>query len=102
MAATTVRLPADLHERLARYCATTGAVMNRVMALALREYLEDERAPRVVLTPVEPADSLLAGEPLGAPALVLDLHERGLEVAAIAEALGLDSERVAAVLAEDE
>jgi predicted transcriptional regulator len=35
VAATTVRLPDDLHERLASYCATTGAVMNRVMALAL-------------------------------------------------------------------
>jgi hypothetical protein len=29
VAATTVRLPDDLDERLTRYCATTGAVKNR-------------------------------------------------------------------------
>jgi hypothetical protein len=57
VAATTVRLPDDLHERLAGYCATTGAVMNRVMALALREYLEDDPPPRVALSLHEPDDS---------------------------------------------
>jgi predicted transcriptional regulator len=62
VAATTVRLPDDLDERLSRYCATTGAVKNRVVALALREYLEDEPAPRVVLTPREPASLKAAAE----------------------------------------
>jgi hypothetical protein len=45
MAATTVRLPEDLHARLTAYCAGTGAVKNRVMALALREYLGYGPAP---------------------------------------------------------
>ena len=98
MAATTVRLPDDLHERLTRYCATTGAVMNRVMALALREFLTDDSVPRVALTPHEPADSPLAGEPLGALHLVLSLHERGLDPDQIAAVAGLDPVRVAAAL----
>jgi hypothetical protein len=97
VAATTVRLPDDLHERLTRYCADTGAVMNRVMALALREYLEDEPAPRIVLTPRE-ANGPLAGEPLGARRLVLDLHEHGPDPDKIAEATGLDREQIVAVL----
>ena len=59
MAATTVRLPDDLHERLSRYCAEVGAVQNRVVAIALREFLQDDDvpAPRAVLTPREEAES---------------------------------------------
>ena len=98
MAATTVRLPADLHERLTRYCAAMGCVKNRVVTLALREYLEDEPAPRVVLDPHEPDDSAFPGEPVGAARLVLDLHERGLDPDQISAATDLDPIRVAAVL----
>ena len=49
-AATTVRLPEELGERLDAYCETTGAVKNRVIALALRSYLGDEQVPAL---PVE-------------------------------------------------
>ena len=52
--ATTVRLPADLHDRLASYCEQTGAVRNRVMALALREYLGRNRLPHLWID--EPAE----------------------------------------------
>ena len=38
-AATTIRLADDLRERLDAYCVETGAVRNRVVALALRSYL---------------------------------------------------------------
>jgi hypothetical protein len=44
-APTTVRLPPDLRRQLADYCAGTGAVQNRVVVLALRSYLGDERTP---------------------------------------------------------
>jgi predicted transcriptional regulator len=44
MAVTTVRLPDELDARLAAYCERTGAVKNRVMALALGEYLPDADA----------------------------------------------------------
>jgi hypothetical protein len=42
---TTIRLPEDLGDRLESYCATTGAVKNRVIALALRSYLGEEGVP---------------------------------------------------------
>lgn len=47
MTATTVRLPTELGDRLAAYCEQTGAVRNRVIALALRSYLGDgdDRVP---------------------------------------------------------
>jgi predicted transcriptional regulator len=44
-APTTVRLPPELGERLDDYCEATGAVKNRVIALALKSYLADERVP---------------------------------------------------------
>jgi predicted DNA-binding protein len=37
--ATTLRLPRELDERLSAYCEDVGAVKNRVVVLALREYL---------------------------------------------------------------
>ena len=42
--APTVRLPEELDERLAAWCATTGAVKNRVVAIALRAFLTDSSA----------------------------------------------------------
>ena len=38
---TTVRLPVELDERLSAYFDASGAVRNRVIALALRSYLGD-------------------------------------------------------------
>lgn len=72
--ATTVRLPAELHAHLATYCARTGAVRNRVMALALRQYLGDSGAPalpvarsfepdEVAPPPVEVASPSVQGRP---------------------------------------
>jgi predicted transcriptional regulator len=43
--ATTVRLPEELHDELSVYCERTGAVMNRVMAIALRSFLDGPRLP---------------------------------------------------------
>jgi predicted transcriptional regulator len=62
VAATTVRLPDDLDERLSAYCAEVGAVKNRLVALAMREYLEDDPPPRVALAPREPAALEAAAE----------------------------------------
>jgi hypothetical protein len=58
VAATTVRLSVELGEQLDRYCMATGAVKNRVIALALRSYLGEEGVPalpgaRVFDEPVE-------------------------------------------------
>jgi hypothetical protein len=44
-AATTIRLAPDLRDRLDAYCAETGAVRNRVVALALRSYLGEPTPP---------------------------------------------------------
>jgi transposase InsO family protein len=49
MTATTVRLPDELGDRLAQYCATTGAVKNRVIAIALRSYLGDPGTPPLLV-----------------------------------------------------
>jgi hypothetical protein len=42
---TTVRLPPELKSQLADYCRAAGAVQNRVIVLALKSYLGDERTP---------------------------------------------------------
>jgi len=52
MVATTVRLDDDLHRKLAGYCKASGAVQNRVVALALKSWLS-ETAPTL---PVQPHD----------------------------------------------
>jgi hypothetical protein len=49
--ATTIRLPDDLGDRLETYCAATGAVKNRVVALALRSYLGEEGVPALPVAP---------------------------------------------------
>ena len=69
------------------------------MALALRDYLDEEPAPPVALTPRE-SDGPLGGELVGARKLVGQLAELGLDAEAISEATGLDLERVVAALAE--
>jgi predicted transcriptional regulator len=97
MTATTVRLPEDLDERLSAYCATTGAVKNRVMALALRSYLDGEPVCREEELR-EPEASPFAGERLGALRLVLSLADLGLDADEIAETTGLDRERIVATL----
>jgi hypothetical protein len=38
--AATLRLPADLEEKLGAYCELVGATKSRVTVLALRTYLE--------------------------------------------------------------
>jgi hypothetical protein len=48
---TTVRLPEPLHAELREFCEERGAVMSRVVTIAVREYLGDERAPAL---PVQP------------------------------------------------
>jgi hypothetical protein len=52
VATTTVRLPDELDEQLATYCAQTGAVKNRVVALALRAWLGDGPAPALHVQPL--------------------------------------------------
>jgi predicted transcriptional regulator len=54
--ATTVRLPPELHARLAAYCDRTGAVRNRVLAIALAEYLGDDEQQRPPALPVQPPE----------------------------------------------
>ena len=59
-AALTVRLPTELDERLAAYCVTRGAVKNRVVAIALRSFLEDNPPALSVQPPGEEGESGLA------------------------------------------
>ena len=94
--ASTLRLPPDLDHRLAEHCREHGATKNRVCVIALRHYLDDAPPPRVALTLREPDDSPFAGERLGALRLVREMAARGLDVARISEATGLDPDRVAA------
>jgi predicted DNA-binding protein len=74
MTATTVRFPDELGARLEDYCARTGAVKNRVVALALRSYLGDgeDRVPALPVArrfdepePELPAHTLAAAAPSG-------------------------------------
>jgi hypothetical protein len=51
MSALTVRLPEELDEALSDYCASRGAVKNRVVAIALRSLLGPSPA-----LPVQPPD----------------------------------------------
>jgi hypothetical protein len=44
-------LPVELHERLAAFCEARGAVQNRVIAIAVRSYLDDEAPPLKVQPP---------------------------------------------------
>jgi len=55
---TTVRLPAALDERLSSFCERSGAVKNRVIALAVAEYLGDEPVPAPVDRPVFTAEEV--------------------------------------------
>ena len=54
MAASTVRLPEHLEERLSSYCETTGATKNRALCIALAAFLDDGPVPRAALGPREP------------------------------------------------
>ena len=51
MPVTTVRLPDDLDDRLEAYCAAAGAVKDRVPALALQAWLDDDAAPALSVQP---------------------------------------------------
>lgn len=53
--ASTLRLPADVEQRLAAYCTEVGATKNRVCVIALRSYLEDRSAALPVQPPSDSA-----------------------------------------------
>jgi hypothetical protein len=53
---TTARLPVELDERLAEFCETRGAVKNRVIAIAVRSYLDEKAPPLAVQPPTHAPD----------------------------------------------
>lgn len=61
MSALTVRLPEELEEALSDYCLQRGAVKNRVVAIALRSFL-DERSPAVHVQQPPPVDGRARGD----------------------------------------
>ena len=60
--ASTLRLPRDLDEQLAEYCASVGAAKSRVVVIALRGYLDGNTPALAVQPPDDHVEEVLAGD----------------------------------------
>jgi hypothetical protein len=84
---SSIRFPRPLRERIERRAVQERQSFSNVVRLLVEDGLSRE-----------PGGSALAGEKLGAERLVAQLADRGLDVAAIAGATGLDVDDVGAVV----
>ena len=102
MSPTSLRLPADLDQALTAWCARTGASRSSVVVIALREWLDLQRHPGVVIREALDGDRRPALE--GGPEIwsVVDTWRQTpageREVPSVAEFLGLRPDQVETAL----